>query len=969
MKKYKNIKLFLIFLTLFTVAFSSSLSFLPFQFSIAIAQNNSKAEADRLRQQGEQQLAAGQYALGSNSLEQAMRMYQQIGNIDMVNQLRDRLILLYRLRGIFDKLQELVSENNQENVKEESQKPLDEHQLTPSIQQLIDQGFIRQNKQNFLGAEGYFQQALSQAKIIGREQDRIRTLEVFGGFYLYKGDFVKALAHLKLAEKLSTARYHAFKKSGNSSAYDYDDEIQRNLIPILLLISETYLQKQQPSQALPYLQKADAITPGIIFYIDGDIGGGYKNFKDSALYFSRVHYSLGNYKQALNYARRSIDIGEAMQIRYDKLVWEMANINNEGDFGNGQGRVLAGLALEKLGQLKEAEQELRQATQIFENIRKRSRFQGYTQHIFKLFNNQVRANALLQRVLLAQNKPAEALAASEWGRTRLLVEAASAPSDISLKERVEALVKIVYPREIMIQQIAGEIRRYFDSFPPGLDHQYNRQDISLADRINFDAEDVRRYVNSFPPGVDRVYNRQGEAILLSDIVNFDYEKEAEARIQSKTKMWLDAVTENPAALDQLATLASRTTSDIKPPDIKQLQQTARSHQTTLVQYSIISETTFFHPSSLPGYYDNLHWNTFPGEPEKLVIWVIKPTGEIISRQIDLKEKNINLKNLVTNTRQTMGLNRSIGVSLKPGAEVPENLNRSSSGVPAQEQLKQLHKLLIEPIADLLPTNPEAKVVFVPHQELFLVPFAALIDSQNNYLIEKHTILTAPSIQALEITRQKQQKQTQPGKIALVVGNPTMPTITLPNQPSPIQLRNLPGAEREGKEVAQFLNTKFLTGDKATKNEVLKQLPQARYIHLATHGLLEDYASFGIPGAIALAPSKIDNGLLNASEIQELNLTAELAVLSACDTGGGNITGDGVVGLSRSLIVAGVPSIVVSLWAIPDLETADLMVEFYRNFQEHKLDKAQALRQAMLTIKKDYPNPLYWAGFTLIGQSK
>ena len=92
------------------------------------------------------------------------------------------------------------------------------------------------------------------------------------------------------------------------------------------------------------------------------------------------------------------------------------------------------------------------------------------------------------------------------------------------------------------------------------------------------------------------------------------------------------------------------------------------------------------------------------------------------------------------------------------------------------------------------------------------------------------------------------------------------------------------------------------------------------------------------------------------------------VLSACDTGRGRITGDGVIGLSRSLISAGAPSVIVSLWAIPDAPTASLMTEFYRNWQGKKLDKAQALRQAMLTTMKTDPEPRNWAAFTLIGEA-
>ena len=122
--------------------------------------------------------------------------------------------------------------------------------------------------------------------------------------------------------------------------------------------------------------------------------------------------------------------------------------------------------------------------------------------------------------------------------------------------------------------------------------------------------------------------------------------------------------------------------------------------------------------------------------------------------------------------------------------------------------------------------------------------------------------------------------------------------------------------------------------------------------------------------IALAPSKQDDGLLTAEEILSLKLNADLVILSACNTGRGRITGDGVIGLSRSLFIAGTPSVIVSLWSVPDSPTAELMTEFYTNLNQNKLDKAQALRQAMLKIKQQYPNkPLNWAAFTLIGEAE
>src|SRR5207237_9843489 len=96
--------------------------------------------------------------------------------------------------------------------------------------------------------------------------------------------------------------------------------------------------------------------------------------------------------------------------------------------------------------------------------------------------------------------------------------------------------------------------------------------------------------------------------------------------------------------------------------------------------------------------------------------------------------------------------------------------------------------------------------------------------------------------------------------------------------------------------------------------------------------------------------------------------ANLVVLSACDTGRGRITGDGVIGLSRSLISAGAISVVVSLWSVPDDSTASLMTEFYRQLQ-HNADKAQALRQAMLMTMQQDPSSRDWAAFTLIGEAE
>ena len=188
------------------------------------------------------------------------------------------------------------------------------------------------------------------------------------------------------------------------------------------------------------------------------------------------------------------------------------------------------------------------------------------------------------------------------------------------------------------------------------------------------------------------------------------------------------------------------------------------------------------------------------------------------------------------------------------------------------------------------------------------------DAQGTPLIAQHTLLTALSIQVLQLmTRQQRQRLGSASAIAL--------------------------------------------------QAVKAKMGQASLIHFATHGLI-DYGQqqgavrLDMPGALAFAPGSTGrdrDGLLAASEILYLQLKANLVVLSACDTGRGNITSDSAIGLSRAFISAGTPSAIVWLWALPDAPTASLMQRFYQEWQGTG-DKAQALRQAMLATRENIPIP-------------
>jgi CHAT domain-containing protein len=406
-------------------------------------------------------------------------------------------------------------------------------------------------------------------------------------------------------------------------------------------------------------------------------------------------------------------------------------------------------------------------------------------------------------------------------------------------------------------------------------------------------------------------------------------------------------------------LASRLNVDATPPSIAKIRQIAKQQNATIVTYTVVPDKQFKFRGKQRG------------EKVGLFIWVIQPNGTVTFRQKDLRplrQQKISFEELADASR-CLRADRMVCIKVDRFTASVQKFTKGT--YPA---LEEIYQLTIAPIADLLPQNPDDHLIFIPHSSLFRVPFAALQSPDGKFLIEKHTILSAPSIQVLDLTHQQHLRQANnTNRSAIVVGNPTMPAVVEQVGENPFQLPPLINAEKEAKAIAQLLATQPLIGAQATKANVFKNIKQAKFIHLATHGLINYVTKAGldsieVPGALALAPTSTDEGLLTAREILNLNLNAKLVVLSACDTGRGKITGDGVIGLSRAWISAGVPSTIVSLRQVPDDSTTLLMTSFYQNFTK-TANIARSLRQAMLATMKTDREPVRWAAFMLIGEAR
>lgn len=414
------------------------------------------------------------------------------------------------------------------------------------------------------------------------------------------------------------------------------------------------------------------------------------------------------------------------------------------------------------------------------------------------------------------------------------------------------------------------------------------------------------------------------------ISSLNYQEEALVIAEkSRARAFADLLVERSSS-----NLESLSKANAPTPKIGKIKEIAQFYNATIVEYSIIKD----YLKDSEGKYDD--------RESELFIWVINPRGEVSFSLVDLKplwqKLNLSLSNLVIQTRQYLGLDKQ------------EDGGKTLITNP----LRTLYQYLIKPIVHLLPTDKDKLVIFIPQEELFLLPFSALQYAKDKFLIEKYTSLIAPSIQILDVINQSQKTRHDSLK-ALVVGNPFMPSLPPENGKQPKPLPELPGSGAEALAIASLLNTEAIIGAAATKVDIAEQMTQAGLIHLATHGLLEKISQLTRLGAIALAPSKKSDGFLTGDEIYNMKLQAELMILSACKTGKGKITGDGVIGLSRCSMVAGIPRIIVSLWSVSDLSTAFLMVKFYEILKNlpslQPGDAAKALNQSqrwLLTLKRE-----------------
>ena len=314
--------------------------------------------------------------------------------------------------------------------------------------------------------------------------------------------------------------------------------------------------------------------------------------------------------------------------------------------------------------------------------------------------------------------------------------------------------------------------------------------------------------------------------------------------------------------------------------------------------------------------------------------------------------------------------------------------------------KELYGELIEPFKDYI--QDKDKLIIVPHGPLLSMPFEILVDkipednsfNNNNWLIKKHNVIYYPSISSFHAMKSLKKielknyfagfgdpKLSQTNKEIVLKEQIDVNKIFLRGGIADVnkirQFAELPKTADELKSISKYFdkNDIYLGNNFNEKNIKSLNLKKYSVLSFATHGIVaNELSSINEPGLITTPPSKgtIDNdGVLSSLEIKNLELNAELVILSACNTaaGDGSSTAEGLSGLTSSFFYAGARSLLVSHWYVEDESTVDLMKSTFDNLTSD-LSLSESLRSSKIAMmkKESTSHPIFWAPFILIGGS-
>jgi len=338
--------------------------------------------------------------------------------------------------------------------------------------------------------------------------------------------------------------------------------------------------------------------------------------------------------------------------------------------------------------------------------------------------------------------------------------------------------------------------------------------------------------------------------------------------------------------------------------------------------------------------------------------------------------------------------------IEPAARRVYELVTARTGAEYAKASAILSRMILGPVAAEL---KDKRLLIVSDGVLLYIPFASLPDpADTRALIVAHEVVMAPSASVVGLLRQETANRKPASKTVAVLADPVFsnndPRVAAARlgRPAPIEkdtpavalrsgadsgldgLRRLRFSRQEADAIARLAGTdgKLEAVDFAANRKLATsdELGQYRVVHFATHGIVNNSHPelSGIVLSLVDEKGQPQNGFLRLYDLYNLKLSADLVVLSACQTAlGKEIRGEGLVGLTRGFMYAGAPRVIASLWQIDDRASAEFMKRFYEAMLGQNLRPSAALRAAQLSMSQDprWHEPHYWAAFTLQGEWK
>lgn len=890
----------------------------------ARAEKNTHAEAEALRGLGYILSDQGHYAAARKELEQALALYQTLSDRRGAARCYNSLAGVAYAMGDFERAQELYKKAQAEF------EAVGDLQAKAHV--LVNRTFLP----NATDPLALLEEALGLARQLGDKRLEGKVLHSWGDQHFSSGEFSAAMEKLERAARL-------FEQTDSRA----------NLARVLTSMGRVQRAHGHPQQAIPFYRRALKIQEEI-----GDKEGIVQSLNAIAVTYNLME----DYREAGEHFERALAVArETGSSRYiDFLRGGLAgNYISLGEYARAaellEDIIRQGADVRpdfRYTQLAEAYFGLGRAQPALDAANKAvqlTRAAGNLENLSRPLSMRARVELKLGQTAAALDDVREALGVVEQLRAR------SVPTDFMKRgfaeqyqglfsQAIELHQQMAQPERALEVAEQARARALLDVLATR-DVQVKANQPTLASLHQVETELKAR-------GVDPSEASSGATPPLTT-------RGSGAEVAELWKKWhgsdpelLSLVSVQPLSSSQIAGMAARLHS-------------------TLLSYWVAQDA--------------------------LYVWVVPPKGPIRCERVDISKKR--LTELVQDTWTMSRQVRKRGTEDAKEDAPATTAESSESSSPAtlttrggdslvlnampKDAWRQLYKVLIRPVRSALPAAHDSRLTIIPHGPLSQLSFAALLDEKDRYLVERFALHYVPASAVLQFTGKKKQVETKQSEGYLFVADPTPPTPPANDRPLP----RLPGAREEVKAIIRLLppgTVTLLTDAQANERRVRDLAQHKTVVHFATHAIVRDdnpLDSFLALGGTAAADS--DDGRLTAQEIYSLNLNANLVVLSACRTGRGKPSGDGIANLARAFFYAGTPSLVVTLWDVADEPSGRLLPEFYRSLQRGR-DKGEALRSAQLRLLSELragrvrvntpagrfvlpEHPFFWAGFALLGE--